>query len=88
MARIESITMSAQFYRQISAIVHTPTLVQGNALDAIKNKAGVTLASFKTAFRTSEWVNEAGAGPTTRVGTHLIVTVWRAGGSYKRQRHL
>lgn len=76
------------FYRQISAIVHTSTIVQGNALNAIENKAAVTLTSFKTAFRTSKWVNKAGTGPTTGVGTHLVVTAWRAGSSYKRRRHL
>lgn len=79
--------VKSQFYRQISASVHTPTFVRGNTFDAIKNKAWITLASFKTAFRTSKWVNEARTGRITGVGTNLIVTVRRAGSRYKRRRH-
>lgn len=80
--------INPQFYLQIFPIIHTPTVVQENTLDAIRHKAVITFTSFKAAFRAGKWVNEAGTGPTTRVGTHLIVTVFRARCSYKRRRHL
>lgn len=68
--------------------MHTSTVIQRNTLDAIENKAVVTFAPFKAAFRTSEWGNKAGTVPSTGVGTHLIVTVGRAGSSYKTKMHL
>lgn len=85
--RTTLIYISAQFYLQISAIVHTSTFVHGDTLGAIKNKVVITLASFKTAFTTGIWVNKASTGYTTGVGAHVIVTVGRAGGSCKRRRH-
>ena len=70
-----------KFYHQISAMVHTATFFKGYTLVVIENKAVITLASFKTAFRASNRANEAGTRATTGVSTHLIVTVWRAGSS-------
>lgn len=69
------------FYHQISAVVHTPTVFQDNTLDTIENEAVITLASFKTARKTTKRGNKTGTCPTTGVGTQLIVTVWRAGSS-------
>lgn len=39
-----------QFYRQVFAIKHTTTLLELHTQLAVKNKARITLASFKTGF--------------------------------------
>lgn len=73
-----------QLYHQVFAFMHTTALLQLHTTVPIKNKARITLASFKTGFVAGKWGQQSCTAPLAGVGTLRILTIWRAFCSYKR----